>query len=58
MENFTYSTDSVQDNFAKMVTQKAIEIFGDNIANPEQEPIRFAYQMRVVQFSIERDNRK
>jgi hypothetical protein len=58
MENFTYSTDSVQDNFAKMVTQKAIEIFGDNLANPSQEPIRFAYQIKVVQFMIELENRK
>jgi hypothetical protein len=58
MENFVYSTESVQNNFAKIVYEKAKEIFGDDIANPEQEPMRFAYQMRVVEFSIKRENFK
>jgi len=52
----TYTRGSVQDNLARMVFDRAVEIFGDNIANPEQEPIRFGYQMRVVEFSFKRDN--
>jgi len=40
------------------VADKAIELFGDEIANPSQEPIRFAYQIKVVEFILDRDNRK
>ena len=55
MENFIYSTDSSKDQFVKMVFERAKQIFGDDLANPIQEPKRFDYQMRVVQFSLERD---
>jgi hypothetical protein len=41
-----------------LVADKAIELFGDDIANPSQEPIRFAYQIKVVEFILDRDNRK
>lgn len=49
----TYSPESVQRGFAQLITDKAIEIFGDNIANPEHEPLRFKYQLKVVQFALE-----
>ncbi len=53
-----YSPESVKNNFARLVTDKAIAIFGDDIANPKHEPIRFAYQIKVVEFILDRDNRK
>lgn len=52
-----YTRDSVYDNFITMVGNKAIEIFGENIADPIHEPIRFAFQMRVVESTIKREVR-
>jgi len=54
----TYSQESVKENLTRLVADKAIELFGDDIANPSQEPIRFAYQIKVVEFILDRDNRK
>ncbi len=58
MTEETYSPESVKENLARLVADKAIELFGDDIANPSQEPIRFAYQIKVVEFILDRDNRK
>lgn len=54
----TYSPESVQRGFASLITDKAVQIFGDNLANPDHEPLRFKYQLKVVQFMIELENRK
>ena len=58
MTEETYNPESVKDNLARLVADKVIELFGDDIANPSQEPIRLAYQIKVVEFILDRDNRK
>lgn len=58
MTEETYNPESVKDNLARLVADKAIALFGDDIDNPSQEPIRFAYQIKVVEFILDRDNRK
>jgi hypothetical protein len=54
----TYNPESVKENLARLVADKVIELFGDDIANPSQEPIRLAYQIKVAEFILDRDNRK
>ena len=58
MTEETHSPESVKDNLARLVADKAIALFGDDIANPSQEPIRLAYQIKVAEFILDRDNRK
>ena len=48
METFTYSTDSIQHNFIESVVAKLKEVFGEDLASPEHEPIRFNYQMSII----------
>jgi len=31
---------------------KVVEIFGDNMAHPEHEPIRFNYQIKIALFKL------
>ena len=58
MTEETYNPESVKDNLARLVADKVIELFGDDIANPSQEPIRLAYQIKVAECILDRDNRK
>ncbi len=34
--------------------KELVEHYGDTLANPEQEPIRFAHQMRLYRYYKER----
>jgi len=31
---------------------KMVELFGDNVADPEQEPIRFNYQVKIAAWKL------
>jgi hypothetical protein len=32
------------------IYKEMVEIFGDNLPNPEQEPIRFAYYVKLYKY--------
>jgi hypothetical protein len=42
----------------KKVCDKMLEIFDDELVNPEQEPRRFEYQIRVARFILDTEERK
>lgn len=48
----TYSKESVQEQWYKNFVERMIEIFGDNMANPEHEPIRFKHQVKIANYIL------
>jgi hypothetical protein len=47
-ETFVYTTEMVRDNFIHSVVNRMKEVFGDDIASPEHEPIRFQFQLKLI----------
>jgi len=41
-------------NLVQSILDKMKEIFGNDIASPDKEPILFAYQVKVAELSLKR----
>jgi len=54
MSDETYNRSSVQMHLIQLTLHKMQEIFGNEIANPIQEPIRFNHQVQVANFTLKR----
>jgi hypothetical protein len=44
--------EEVSDEYINTISNKIEEIFGDRTANPEHEPIRFNYQIKVAHYLL------
>ncbi|CAB4124323.1 hypothetical protein UFOVP49_161 [uncultured Caudovirales phage] len=50
-----YSPKLVNDNLIKVVVDKLKETFGDDIASPIHEPVRFSAQVKLAKTILERN---